>query len=159
MYGKRFIGSIASFFPKKAEVIRISLSIPFLVKNRCKGCGEHPSIYYFIRNPSLWNDPREGFNKIDKFKMFLKRMCMDFYLMDDPSSFDSISLFNHKISYNSYNPKLHKSIGINRSFDMIEYLTCECGQSVWAFYDKSSQNRIEIKNRKSNIRFPNKFAI
>jgi hypothetical protein len=146
----------------KPEIIRVSLSTPFLVRSRCKGCGGHPNIYYWIRNPSISLDPRKGISEhleavIRYMSRYSTRVISDFYLEEKPSSFTKINLFNYNFGPKSFNPRAHKNRGTNMTFEVVEYLTCECGKSAWAFTDKIIKNKPEIFNRKSRFTFPNKF--
>jgi hypothetical protein len=141
----------------KSEIIRINLSTPFLVKNRCKECGSHPSIYYYIRNRNLWLDPRRVLKDFDILKKYYKRMCSDHYMMLSPKYFTDLGSFSHQVGYKGFLPKLHRSRGRSIISNIAEFLMCECGATSWAYADKAVINCPEIANRKARSKYPQKF--
>lgn len=142
-----------------APAARVNLSSSFLTRSRCKHCGKFPTIYYYVRNPVLWNNPRQITEWFWNRRKFYSRMCSDFYLNDDPKSFTSIYYFSWKLPGGSYDPKLHHTRGVHPVVHNTELLACECGASVWAFNTKSSLSRIEILLRKSKYKYPYKFTV
>jgi len=141
----------------KSEVIKVNLSTPFLVRSRCKGCGKYPTIYYYARNPVMWNNPRKILEQFSFYSKFFKRACSDFYLDDNPSSFTSMHYFEYQVPFKNFNPKLHRTRGAHPVFNYTEFVTCECGGSIWAFTDKSIKSRMEIISRKARVNLPQKF--
>jgi len=77
--------------------------------------------------------------------------------MDEPKQFTSVSFLSHDVIYAKYRPRMHRTLGSNAAFDIVEFLTCACMRSSWAFSDKSVSNRPEITCRKAKGRFPTKF--
>ena len=145
----------------KKEIVKINLSETFMVRSKCKYCAEQPSIYYYVKNPLLWQDPSRIKEIFAFIKKYVHRMCSDFYLMEDPSSFYHISFFGFKTSFSGYNPKLHKTrtpwAFYKQETEITEFLTCECGRTSWAFTDKTAKYRPEIVLRKARYRYPQKF--
>jgi hypothetical protein len=141
----------------KPRWVRVKLSTPFLVRTKCKACGGSPKIYYYTRNATLWYDARRVVTRFDSLKHLIKRAVGDHYYWDDPKYFTKLSTFTHGISYTSYRPRLHRTRGSNPIFDTVEYLSCECGATRWAFSERASAHRPEITNRKARGRFPHKF--
>lgn len=139
------------------EFITVRLSTPFLARSKCKFCDGAPLIYYYVRNPTLWYNPRRVTNQLQMVKKYVKRLGMNHFMFDDPKYFTETAIFGHTPSYKGYNPKLHRTRGANPTFDIIEFLTCECGLATWAFTEKAVKHRPEIMNRKSRHNFPHKF--
>lgn len=141
----------------KYEVVKINLSTPFVVRSRCKVCGNYPSIYYYIRNPVIWNDPRRMQEYFSFYYKHIKRLCSNYYLNDSPTSFTSANFLSEEIPFRSFKPKLHHTRGFPSVYNYTEFITCKCGGSVWAYTDKSIRSRLEISMRKSRSIFPQKF--
>lgn len=140
----------------KPIVVRINLSDPFVIRARCKFCGDPPSMYYFVRNPTLWYNPHKVTDMDRNWNKYWTRMCSDYYLTEEPKYFTKINYFSWRKETKSYNPKLHRTKNAN-PLSSEEFLTCECGRTVWAFTDKANRSRKEITNRKSKGNFPHKF--
>lgn len=141
----------------KHEVIKVNLSTPFLTRARCKACGKHPTIYYYARNPVMWNNPRKVLEQFAFYIGYFKRACSDFYLDDSPASFTKANYFSYEVPFKGFNPKLHRTRGAHPVFNYTEFVACECGESIWAFTDKSIRSRPEIVMRKAKYNFPQKF--
>ena len=141
----------------KVEVIRVNLSNSFMVRTKCAVCGEEPTIYYYNAKPYLWNEPKSQKRLFDAIKHWYKRMCMDWYLESNPSYFHSGADFSHPVDYKGFNPKLHYTRGINPDANIVEFITCWSGCTIWAFVDKANKNRPEFVNRKSRYSHPHKF--
>lgn len=140
-----------------SEDIRINYSTPFTLRARCKFCGSGPTHYYYTRSDTLWFNPNRIKEHFDLMKKYCKRMCSNYYLIDDPKYFNSLIGFSFFVSFNKYRPKLHSGRGTHPVFDLVEHLRCECTRTDWAFYDKSTITRPEIFNRKSRFKFPEKY--
>jgi hypothetical protein len=93
----------------------------------------------------------------DVIKPYIKRLSSDHYLWDDPKFFASTTTFEFPATYNKYRPKLHRTRGAKPTFDVVEFLTCDCARTNWAFSEKAVENRREINQRKARYRFPHKF--
>ena len=153
---------MSNYLKFSSEKIRVNISTPFLTRSRCKNCASLPTIYYYIKNPTVWYSPIKDRSKFEFIKRHCKRMCGEglkptFYLSDTTVAFWRMYNVTHTVNYKGYNPKLHKSRGTNPIFDVVEYLSCNCGASIWAFSDKSAKSKMEIVNRKSRYKFPQKF--
>lgn len=139
------------------DIVRINLSTPFVVRSRCKKCAKYPSVYYYTRNPVMWFNPNRIRAQFVFIRKFVSRMCNDLYLLEDPKNFHNANYFSFPSSFKGYRPRLHRTKGSSAIFDIVEYLTCECGGSVWAFSDKSIRSRPEIVFRKGRYKYPQKF--
>ena len=146
-----------NFFKDKLEVIRINVSTTFLIRSRCKGCGSSPQFYYIIRNKRPWFDPNKVIKDTVKFKSLYKRICHDHYMILPTRYFNSLQSFSHQVSYKGFNPKLHLSRGKSFINNVTEFLMCECGDTSWAFNQKSVQHTPEVENRKAKYKYPKKF--
>ncbi len=141
----------------KPELVRINLSTPIIMKNRCRKCGKHPDVYYYLEQPTYYHDPRASAEILQWLKLLLDRMSADWYQVSPPSEFTGMSLFAHQVNYKGHNPRLSRSRGLNASSNVVEYLTCECGYSNWTWADRTNQNRPEIVNRRARSTYPKRF--
>jgi hypothetical protein len=141
----------------REETFKVKLSSPFLVRTRCKYCGSLPVDYFRMGGNRHFKDFRDFLNIFSWVPKHNKRLCSDFYLMDDPSSFYVMSNFSYSVPYKAYNPSIHHKRGIRPTRDINECLVCECGRTYWVFKQQAVMKRPEIVNRKSNREFPQKF--
>jgi hypothetical protein len=142
----------------KSELIRINISSSFMTRARCLKCGNKPEYYFAMRMPSRWFDVRDLLLISKWLRKYINRMTDDWYLDDKPHHFTNIKEFSFKLDDNHYEPTLHRSRFSNKEKDkMIEFISCHCGFTVWAFNQKSVQNRPEIINRKGKYTYPNRF--
>lgn len=150
---------IEEFFSKKnkLEIIRINLSTPFLTRSRCKSCAGFPTIFFYIKNPTLWYSPRRRTDLFVKLTKHIKRMCNNYHIFFDPKYYSGVSNFGHTPNYKGYKPNLHRTRGTSPVQNIVEFLMCNCGATSWAFTDKAAQNHPEITCRKARYKFPNKF--
>src|SRR5579885_3673696 len=132
----------------KVEVIQVNLSSSFMVRTKCAICGQEPTVYYYNNKPHLWKDHRSPGRLFDSWKKWLKRLCMDWYMDSEPRYFHDNSNFSHTVDYKGFNPKLHHARGIDVDSNIIEYITCWSGCTVWAFSGKANSKRREITQRK-----------
>jgi hypothetical protein len=142
------------FVSQKQEPVRIRLSTPF-VGRKCKHCGEGPTWYWYTRNPTMWVNPRKEMDQFDVYKRFAK-FNLDFYLEEEPKYFTRTSAFTYD-HHHSYRPRLHRTRGTNPVFDRVEYLSCNCGKTSWAFNQRSGNMKPERKHRRARHNFPNEF--
>jgi hypothetical protein len=56
----------------------------------------------------------------------------------------------------SYKPNMHLHRKI-KAENVLEFLSCPCGESVWAFSQEYINDRPEIKHRKARYKYPRKF--
>ena len=140
----------------KVEVVKINLSTPILMKSRCRSCGKHPDVYYYIQQALLNSTPRAEIKQFDWVKRRLRRMSADWYLTSSPKSYSGVSSFSHPVTYKGFNPRLLRS-GSAQSGNYIEYLTCECiGAPNWTWMDKGNQTP-EHRHRRARITYPKSF--
>jgi hypothetical protein len=144
-------------FRFKPLIVSINLSSTFVVRAKCKECGESPNTYYWMNQPSYWYNIRSSQDMFSWYKKHIKRMTGDWYKVNKPKNFHSTKHFNFYWSEKSYNPALHQHIGINPSENIVECLACPCGVSVWMFAQRPAETRMEIKNRKARSKYPRKF--
>lgn len=137
-------------------VTKVSLSSSFVARAICRQCGEPPIEYYSTGQPTSWVDPHSARIVFDWYKKYVKNLNSFWYKKYQPRHFDSIKEFGLLWIEKSYKPTKHQHIGVERNAT-VEFLTCPCGASVWAFSQKSAANRIEIKNRKARYTYPRKF--
>lgn len=141
----------------KREVVKINLSSSFMARGRCKYCGEHPIIYYYIYNSTLWDSPeyiQKFFSIISKR---VNRMGKTPWHGDSPSDITGLSNFSQGTGFKKYSPIIRQTRGINLDFDVMEYLMCPCAKTMYAFTQKSNKTRPEILNRMARKTYPKKF--
>ena len=141
----------------KPNVIGINMSSTFLVRTKCSVCHKSPDMYYWVNQPALYYDARSAHAVFDWFKKYIKRINISYYKKYQPKHFTLLRTFNVYWTEKSYKPGLHQHVGIGVEENIVEYLSCPCGTSVWAFAQESSKNRIEIRNRKARYSYPQKF--
>ena len=140
----------------KNNLIKISMSSLFPLKNRCKFCMSMPKYYYSIRPSGVFQD-HEIIQFINNWIVSnIKRMCHDFYLTEMPKNFPNNRSFGHVVDYKGFNPRLHRS-SKNCNNTIIDHLSCECGKTSWAFNQTGSKNKPEISQRKARITYSTKF--
>lgn len=140
----------------KSQFVRVNLSSTFVTKSRCKECGGCPHEYYRIPQSPYYLDARGEQAIFDWIKTYIKRMSSDWYLLEQPRHFHSIRDFNFYYEEKAFKPALHQCF-IDEAHT-IEYLTCSCGRTVWAFNQKIGDDHPDIKHRKSRYQYPQKFA-
>jgi len=135
------------------DSVKVSLSSTFISRAKCKWCCTPPTFYYFARNPTMWFDPRKITNKLEQVKKRVKNIgwITNPIIIDDPTYKVSNSSLSHHPNYKGYRPRLHRTRGSNAIIDSIEYLSCDCGKTYWAFSVFGSKKRPEITNRKARI--------
>jgi len=145
----------------KPEKFKVNLSSTFPLKNRCKYCATTPKYYYLTRTSSTWQD----YEVVLFINMWIannhKRMCQNYYLIEMPKDYTTISSFDHSIDYKGYNPRFHKNHknhNLYANSNTIDYLSCQCGRTRWAFNETMSKNRPEISQRKARFTFKAKFS-
>lgn len=146
----------------KKRYIKVSLSTPFPLKNRCKYCSSTPEYYYYTRNSASFQD-----HEVSQFiNMWIvsnhKRMCQDFYLTEMPKSFNKTGFFAHLVDYKSFNPRFHKNgkddkRSYNPDLTTIDHVSCHCGKTSWAFNATASKGKREVSQRKARVAVPKRF--
>lgn len=152
---------VARMDPKyKPEIIRINISSTFMQRTLCPECGEGPSFYYVVMKPFMWKDIKNLVMVSKISRKWVKRMNSSWYQNFDPRYFRKLGDFTFILEDKSFRPLIHRTRGSDKGGDrdnVVEFLSCDCGSSVWAFNDKSVKNRPEIANRKGRYRYPQKF--
>lgn len=131
---------------------KVNVSFTFIKRARCKKCAGEPEHYLYAKNKFCWESPRKQLSVFKWAQKSYKRFCNDYYLSNKPSDYKSTHYMSHSAEYKSYSPRLYKNT-INSGFEFIDFLTCGCGYSVWAFFQKSSSERPEIYNRTGKYNF------
>jgi hypothetical protein len=142
----------------KTEIIRVNLSNSFTTRTRCLKCGAEPTIYFYSFKPYLFEDHRHASSLIEYVRKRFKRVQLDWYLEARPKDFTGIVSFSHLVNYKGFNPKLFKSKGIDQDNNIVQFIACWSGCTVWAFSDKASENRREITQRRARYNHPTKYS-
>lgn len=158
---KELMNILAAMNPmSKQEVIRINISSTFLPRVRCKECGEGPDYYYASMKPIVWKDIKHFVIYSKIAKKWVKRMVTNWYQEFQPRYFSKLGDFSFALDAKSFNAALHRVKGtpLNPRENVVEYVGCSCGSTVWSFNDKSIKNRPEITNRRGRYKYPQKFV-
>lgn len=144
----------------KKDFIKVNLSSTFPLKSRCKYCSSDPKHYYLARTISAFQDHEV----IIYINMWIasnhKRMCKDYYLAEMPRNYNVISNFGHSVDYKGYSPRYHRNSkyhNLHANLNMIDYVTCRCGKTRWAFNDTVARYKRETIQRKSRVLFKTKY--
>jgi len=143
----------------KLEKTSVNISDSFVKRVCCKYCGKRPKYYFFSLKPYAFKDIKDNLSFSKLCSSQISRMCYDWYLKGHPRYYKKISYFEFHIN-KSYVPVFHRTVGFpTTEMDNVnEFLTCECGQTIWVFNEKSIKDRPEIKNRKGRYKYPLKFG-
>jgi hypothetical protein len=139
----------------KVQLIKINLSTPVLTKSRCRKCGKHPDVYYHIQQPSHIFDPRTKADQLLWLKKHIQRLSVDWILIESPKYVRGLLSLSHSPAYKNYDPVLHRTKK-EPTDNYVEYLSCECGGSSWAWGDIGNQT-IEHRQRRSLRTHPKTF--
>jgi hypothetical protein len=143
------------FFKIDFKPRRINLSSTFPVRAKCPKCKDD-CYYYWYHVPSYFDDPSSSFSIFNWFKKYINKMNSDWYLDTEPRQNHNLSHFNFVWSEKSFKPRLLHTRGISNNTRM-EFITCQCGDYVWAYTQQSIKNRPEIINRKARTSYPKKY--
>jgi hypothetical protein len=157
---RQFWVAISSRGPMyKPEVIKIGISSTFMPRVRCKECNTGPDYYYGVMKPYMFKNVQQYKRYTELSRFWISRMCSDWYKDFDPRSFHKMGDFSYIFENKSIRPTLSRARGADVSDrdNVVEYVSCECGSTVWAFNQKSVAKRPEITNRKGKHKYPQKF--
>jgi len=150
---------------RKIQINEVNISSTFLPRCRCKHCGGGPEFYYATGNRPTFKDAHIQIQLSGYYRKYIKRMCRDFYLWEEPSSFRDTHDFKFRLD-KQYSPILHRTVGAAQSIPFESYmkrqnvtdvLCCICGDTTWVYNVKSSKGKPEIINRKGRYNYPSKF--
>lgn|SRR5574337_124572 len=144
----------------KPESIRLNMSSSFMVRTLCKNCRKGPDYYYRALKPFTWPNVR-GFLIFSQItRGWIQKLVSNWYLKYKPRYFWKLDDFSFKLEDKAYLALYHRARGISGSDknNVIEFLGCQCGATVWAFNEKSTKDRPEITNRKSRYKYPQSFS-
>ena len=141
----------------KMEKVKINISSTFMARARCTECGGLPNFYYCTRKPHLWKEVREQIELSGWLRTWIKRMNNNWYYELDPRDLNDIKEFSFTIDDKHYAPTYHRTFRNNTKNGLVEFVGCSCGDTVWAFTQKSAKNRPEIVNRKGRYNYPKNF--
>lgn len=142
----------------KSNFIKVNVSSSFVNRARCLYCGKIPTLYFYLKNkPSLHDITSHKF-VTKHIVSYIDRLCSDFYLIEAPSNFISITYFSFQSNFNNFNVKQHRTRSSNYQ-ELLENVTCECGRTEWAFHQKDAKYNSVLLHKKSRIYYPNKFFV
>jgi hypothetical protein len=145
----------------REKFVKIDLSMPTLMRTRCKFCREIPSIHFVMSAANYYKNVRD-FIKLSSWIEKNKEFVYFFPTMLYAPNVVLISDFSFNTKYKSYKPSMHHNKSKdNKSSDrtrgVVNCLTCNCGQTYWIFNQQYGTNRIDIFSRKSGKKYPNKI--
>ncbi len=135
--------------------VKVNLSSTFMARSRCKKCKGLPEFFYHSKLPYYHVSPHSS-NLITTFVQNKLKIVSDYYLSDDPSNFNNLSAFSSK-SCTAYNARYHisRAPSIYGGSMRIDYLSCKCRSTVWAF--KQSTPTEESMSKKARTTYNKKF--
>jgi hypothetical protein len=101
-------------------------------------------------------DPRD-FIRIKAWFYSEGSVCDNFYLEEEPKSYNTITAFSYSHKGLSYSPRLHLK---NKSFNknnLTDCMVCQCGKTYWYFSQMTSKDKPEVVNRKTQKTFPQRI--
>lgn len=137
--------------------INVNTSSSFMVRARCKKCGKPPSIYYYSRVPTKYHDV-DGYRIYTKtYQEYTKAINLNWFLSFAPKQLTKIGDFGADLHRGHITISAVAKTKQGRDSKIVEYLTCECGETIWAFNRRSVKTRPDIINRKGKYNYPKKF--
>lgn len=137
----------------------VKISSTFVHRARCPKCGGRPAYsvynYFCVRNLTGWVSLKQNTDILKWIKTYNRRLCDDYYLFGKPSYTKSVNEFSHAVNYKGSKTRLHRNKGITPGNDFIDFISCSCGKSIWAYYTRSSQSRAEVENRTGKYYYKN----
>lgn len=139
-------------FRSKKKKIKINLSCTALIKSRCKYCKSVPMYYYYMMKQISFPDVNDA-NEIQSWlREQIKNMSTVFFPMESPRNFLTLRSFSQKTSYKKYDPRIHKNYGYDATqSNVVDRITCSCGQTSWAFNQTNARTNPSIKQRKLKV--------
>lgn len=136
---------------------QLKISTTFPVRTRCKKCSSLPCFYFNYPKSHIQKDPKKlqyYFGRDNKFIIINNDDYTDF-------SQQNLKLKNIRYSlhmnFNTQKHQKNKKIGTDYSKNKIECLTCECGKTLWDFYDLAGSEKPEIFNKRAPYAHPQVF--
>lgn len=142
----------------KYQPIRVSVSASFPVRSRCGRCG-NKYFHYWENLPFYCHEPRTAFLVAEWYKSFIKHINNDWYLSHQPREFHLVNdTFSFEYPGRAYKPKLHHTRGVDTTRHKVDIISCDCGACVWLFAQTTTEDRVEIVNRKGKYGYPRKYS-
>jgi len=113
----------------------------------------HPCFYYFVRSKGSHASAAE-FRAT--FSMDYDNICDDFYINLEPRLCHNNSFFKFSVC-EGYSVRTHKNLGANKYGNFIDYATCKCGKTHWAFPQALALKRPDIAHRNARSFYPFKL--
>lgn len=142
----------------RQEQVKINVSSSFIARCKCVECASQPVYYYKSYMSAYFKDFGDSKKLFFLFKKHITRLTSDWYLEFQPRYFYSMADFSSGWMDRGFKPKLHHTRGVPAFNTVIEFLTCSCGKTTWAFAQASVQNRPEITNRKARYKYPKTYS-
>jgi hypothetical protein len=144
-------------FPQPKQ---INLSNSFVARSRCKFCGKEPTKSFLLKIKTTPTDIN-SFKRLSSWiQSITRRLCAQYISpLASPKHYK-------KISYLSYDPLSYAGLSYETTklicrdmpaYNFMDCVCCECGKTMWLFYDSCGKQRPEIANRKAKKSYPQKF--
>lgn len=137
--------------------VSVNVSSSFLPRAKCKMCGQGPAFYYFKTKRIAIVDTsefRKQYSKKEKTRSSSRKFRGP---TTDYSRWHKISDFSLKVSQDSYSTFAHRAAKSVRPSKIEEFLSCECGSTVWGFERAQFNKRPESLNRRAKYNYPQRF--
>lgn len=131
----------------KTEIYKIGLSKTFPMRARCRKCGSLPVFYYNTCGRMLLKQPLVARSISAPY-----RGNIDIYPQDT-----RLSDFSYHFAISKFSTRYHKNTKKRKRYNMVEYVTCQCCLTKWAFNDLEFIGKPESYNRKSDRTYPMEF--
>lgn len=141
---------------KKANPLKISISITIPFRNKCNYCKSSPTYYQYATTKSSWKDPNE-MKMDDEFNQqfpIVYVISKDTTIREVIDNRWKISRFN--LTDKSFGVGYHKVRDVHikdMQYSSNYILKCKCGKSEWKI-PCTIKDRVEGKNRQSTINSP-----
>jgi len=141
------------------DVHTINISSSFLARSRCKSCGKGPKYYFSVNKPYLYFLVNQRIFTSKAIRKWITNLVTNWYLSLQPKQFKNMKNFKIALNDKHFTPTLHRTRGsdVKDRDNIIDMISCDCGETTWAYNEKSVKNRPEITNRKGKYSFPQKF--
>lgn len=141
---------------KFGDTQKLNLSSTFFAKSICKKCGSVPTYYYLLKCSKYHKSISDSKKITQIIQRSSKKFNSNYYLLDKPSSFNSIKNFSIK-NFLKYKTRIHSNYSVSK-YDgnlYIDCFSCSCRHTVWQF--KQFTPTIESKAKSSSRYYPVKL--
>lgn len=142
-----------------ADAHNINISSSFLARARCKSCGKGPSFYFSVQKPYMYFLVNQRLFTSKAIRGWIKNLISNWHLPLSPKYCHNMGGFKLSFDDKHFIPILHRTrgSGVMDKNNIIDMISCDCGETTWAYNEKSIKDRPEITQRKGRYSYPQKF--